>query len=40
MRDELGDKIMTDFIALRAKMYTYKKIDEEVKEKRCKGTKK
>ena len=40
LKDELGGKIMTGFVALRAKMYTYKKIDTEVEEKRCKGTKK
>ena len=40
MKDELGVKIMTKFVALRAKMYAYRKIDKEVEEKRCKGTKK
>ena len=29
-----------EFVALRAKMYAYRKIDKEVEEKRCKGTKK
>ena len=31
---------MIDFVALRAKMYAYRKIDKKVEEKRCKGTKK
>ena len=31
---------MTEFVALRAKMYSYRKTDNEVEEKRCKGTKK
>ena len=31
---------MTEFVALRAKMYLYRKIDNEVEEKHCKGTKK
>ena len=31
---------MTEFVDLRAKMYAYRKIDKNVEEKRCKGTKK
>ena len=40
MKDQLGGKIMTEIVALRAKMYAYRKIDKEVEEKRCKDTKK
>ena len=40
MKHVLGKKIMTEFVALRVKMYAYKKIDEVMEEKRCKGTKK
>ena len=39
MKDELGGKIMAEFVALRAKLYTYKKIDMK-EEKKCKGIKK
>ena len=38
MEDELGGKIMAEFVTLRAKMYAYKKLDGE--DKHCKGTKK
>ena len=39
MKDELGGKIMTEFVALRPKLYSYKKLDG-AEEKRCKGIKK
>ena len=39
-KDELGRKIMTEFVALMAKMYAYRKIDEVVEEKCCNGTNK
>ena len=39
MNDELSGKIMAEFVASRAKMYAYRKIDKEVEEKCCTGTK-
>ena len=38
-KDELGGKIMTDFVALRPKLYSYKKLDG-LEDKKCKGIKK
>ena len=38
MKDELGGKIMTEFVALGPKLYAYKKLDG-TEEKRCKGIK-
>ena len=41
MKDELGGKIMAEFVVLtKTKMNAYRKIDNEVEEKCCKGTKK
>ena len=41
MKDELGRKIMTEFVALRAKAYTHTyKTLEKKEEKKCKGIKK
>ena len=31
---------MTEFVALKAKIYVYKKIDKKMGDKRCKGTNK
>ena len=39
MKDELGGKIMTEFIALRPKLYSYKVLDGS-EDKKCKGIKK
>ena len=39
MKDELGGKIMTEFAALRAKLYSYKVLDGS-EDKKCKGIKK
>ena len=38
MKDELGGKIMTEFVTLRPKMYAYK--TDESESKKCKGIKK
>ena len=39
MKDELGGAIMTEFVALRPKLYSYKKLDGW-EDKKCKGIKK
>ena len=39
MEDESGGKIMTEFVALRPKLYSYKKLDGS-EDKKCKGIKK
>ena len=39
MKDELGGTIMTEFVALRPKLYSYRKLDG-VEDKKCKGIKK
>ena len=39
MKDELGGKIMTEFVALRSKLYSYKVLDIS-EDKKCKGIKK
>ena len=38
MKDELGGKIMIEFIALSPKLYSYKKLDGS-EDKKCKGIK-
>ena len=39
MKDELGDKIITEFFAFKPKLYAYRKLNGE-EDKKCKGIKK
>ena len=39
MKDELGGAIMTEFVALRPKLYSYRKLDGAC-DRKCKGIKK
>ena len=39
MKDELGGAIMTEFVALRPKLYSHRKLDG-LEDKKCKGIKK
>ena len=40
MEDELGEKIMTDFVPLRAKKaYAYRKLNKKLEDKFCKSSK-
>ena len=39
MKDEVGGKIITEFVSLRPKMYAYKMQDKK-EDNKCKGTKK
>ena len=39
MKDELGGKILTEFVALGPKLYAYRKFDG-IEDKKCKGIKK
>ena len=40
MKDELGGKLMIEFVALRAKMYTYKRLEKKLEDKCSKDKKK
>ena len=39
MKDELGSDMMTEFVAVRPKLYSYRKLDRS-EDKKCKGIKK
>ena len=40
MKDEAGGKIITEFVGLRAKLYSYKVYEDPSEYKKCKGIKK
>ena len=40
MKDELGGRVMTEFIALKPKTYAYLMDDDDGEVKKAKGTKK
>ena len=40
MKDEAGGKIITEFVGLRAKLYSYKIYEDPSEYKKCKGVKK
>ena len=40
IKNERDGKIISEFVALRAKMYAYRKIGKKLEDKRGKGTKK
>ena len=39
MKDEVGEKTVIEFVALRAKMCAYKMLDKMLENKHCKCTK-
>ena len=40
IKNELDGKIISQFVALKVKMYAYRKIGKKLEDKRGKGTKK
>jgi len=37
IKDECGGKICSEFVCLRAKLYSYKMCEDRIEEKKCKG---